>query len=194
MRADFRYRSPDCCRPRQIEAALATGHTIDITTTGRTTGEARRIEIVFHNIDGRLIITGSPRADRKRAWIYNLEADPNLTFHLKGPVKADLALALRRILSCHDRDSTMEDVTIAEAKEKLEELISRAAHGEDVRISDQRFGSVRLQPIEPVEHPASAAGPQRRPGRWKGRFTVPARLFEPLSEEELRWLSGEASP
>ena len=35
-----------------------SGHTIDITTTGRKTGEPRRIEIVFHNIDGRLIITG----------------------------------------------------------------------------------------------------------------------------------------
>ena len=42
----------------QTRRALARGHTIDITTTGRKTGEPRRIEIVFHNIDGRLIITG----------------------------------------------------------------------------------------------------------------------------------------
>ena len=46
----------------QIRRALARGHLIDITTTGRKTGEPRRLEIVFHNIDGRLIITGSPRA------------------------------------------------------------------------------------------------------------------------------------
>ena len=61
--------------PDQIKRALSRGHTIDITTTGRRTGEARRIEIVFHNIDGRIIITGSPRSDRRRSWLYNLDAD-----------------------------------------------------------------------------------------------------------------------
>lgn len=38
----------------------------------------------------------------------------------------------------------MEDVTIAHAKEQLEELIQRAARGEDVRISDPKAGGVRL--------------------------------------------------
>ena len=38
----------------------------------------------IHVIDGRIYITGMPRADRKRAWLLNLEADPRLTFHLKG--------------------------------------------------------------------------------------------------------------
>ena len=44
----------------QIRRSLSRGHRIDITTTGRKTGRSRRIEIVFHNIDGHLIITGSP--------------------------------------------------------------------------------------------------------------------------------------
>jgi deazaflavin-dependent oxidoreductase (nitroreductase family) len=87
----------------RITGALASGHTIDITTTGRKTGEPRRIEIVFHNIDGRLIITGSPRSDRKRAWIYNLEADPSLTFHLKGRVTADLPATARIITEPTER-------------------------------------------------------------------------------------------
>jgi antitoxin (DNA-binding transcriptional repressor) of toxin-antitoxin stability system len=82
---------------------------------------------------------------------------------------------------------TMEDVSLAQAKDHLEELIERATKGEDVRISDPRLGTVRLQPV------AIAGRPERRPGRWKGRFTVPARLFEPLTEEELAWLSGERS-
>ena len=73
-----------------VTRALAHGHTIDITTTGRRTGEARRIEIVFHNIDGRLFITGTARRDRTRAWLRNLEADPRLTVHLKGSVQRDL--------------------------------------------------------------------------------------------------------
>ena len=80
-----------------IRSSLARGHVIDITTTGRTSGEPRRLEIVFHNIDGRLIITGMPRADRERAWLLNLEADPSLTFHLKGDVQADLPARARII-------------------------------------------------------------------------------------------------
>ncbi len=79
----------------RIRHALSRGHTIDITTTGRRTGLPRRIEIVFHNIDGRIVISGSPRADRTRAWIHNLAADPHLTFHLKRVVKADLPATAR---------------------------------------------------------------------------------------------------
>lgn len=88
--------------------ALARGHTIDITTTGRKTGEPRRIEIVFHNIDGRLIITGSPRADHRRAWLLNLESDPNLTFHLKGAVTADLPATAREITDAAERRAIAE--------------------------------------------------------------------------------------
>ena len=70
-----------------IRRALGRGHTIDITTTGRRTGKPRRIELVFHNIPGRLVISGSPNP-RTRGWIYTLEADPHLTFHLKRTVQA----------------------------------------------------------------------------------------------------------
>ena len=68
-----------------LRSALDTGQLIDITTTGRNSGEPRRIEIVFHNIDGRIVISGMPNPDRTRAWIYNLEADPAITLHFKGP-------------------------------------------------------------------------------------------------------------
>jgi hypothetical protein len=36
----------------RIRRALSRGHLIDLTTTGRQTGQARRIELVFHAIDG----------------------------------------------------------------------------------------------------------------------------------------------
>ncbi len=80
-----------------IQRALRRGHTIDMTTTGRRTGKPRRIELVFHNIDGRLIISGMPNR-WKRGWIHNLEADPHLTFHLKRTVHADLP-ATGRVIS-----------------------------------------------------------------------------------------------
>ena len=59
-----------------IQQALAHSQTIDITTIGRRTGQPRRIEIVVHNFDGRLYISGKPRADRRRSWLANLEAHP----------------------------------------------------------------------------------------------------------------------
>ncbi len=71
-----------------VRAALDRGGIIDITTTGRRSGEPRRIEIVFHNVGGRIIISGMPARDRTRAWIRNLEADPRLTVHLKGSITA----------------------------------------------------------------------------------------------------------
>ena len=96
-----------------IERALRRGHTIDITTTGRRTGLPRRIEIVFHNIDGRLIITGSP-SQRTRGWIHNLEADPHLTFHLKRSVHADLP-ATARVIKDADERRQLADWVVANA-------------------------------------------------------------------------------
>jgi deazaflavin-dependent oxidoreductase (nitroreductase family) len=81
----------------RIQRALSRGHRIDITTTGRRSHLPRRIEIVFHNIDGRIYISGTPHADRTRAWIHNLSADPHLTFHLKGAGEADLPATARII-------------------------------------------------------------------------------------------------
>jgi len=78
-----------------VRAALDRGGVIDITTTGRRSGEPRRIEIVFHNVDGRIVISGMPMRERTRAWLHNLEADPRLTIHLKQGVVADLPATAR---------------------------------------------------------------------------------------------------
>jgi len=86
----------------------------------------------------------------------------------------------------------MEDVSLTHAKDHLEELIERAAKGEDIRISDPKLGTVKLLPIGAAGG-AEKPRPDRRPGRWKGRLTVPERLFEPLTDEEMAWLSGERS-
>jgi deazaflavin-dependent oxidoreductase (nitroreductase family) len=80
-----------------IRTALRRGQVIDITTTGRKTGQPRRLEIVYHVFGGRIYISGMPRADRERAWLQNLRANPRFTFHLtKGPV-ADLPATARVI-------------------------------------------------------------------------------------------------
>lgn len=78
----------------RIRRALGRGHTIDITTTGRRSGAARRLELVFHNFGGRVFISGMPGP---RGWYANLLAEPRFTFHLKGAVEADLRATARPI-------------------------------------------------------------------------------------------------
>jgi deazaflavin-dependent oxidoreductase (nitroreductase family) len=93
-----------------IRAALARGGLIDITTTGRVSGEPRRIEITFHVFDGRLYISGMPTPGRERAWLGNLRADPRMTFHLKqGPV-ADLPASARIITDPAERHEVLARV------------------------------------------------------------------------------------
>jgi deazaflavin-dependent oxidoreductase (nitroreductase family) len=71
----------------EIERALKTDGLIDITTIGRTTGKLHKVEIAFHNFDGKLYITGSPG---RRDWYANLVANPHFTFHLKQSTQADI--------------------------------------------------------------------------------------------------------
>ena len=104
----------------RVARALRRGHTIDITTTGRRTGAARRIEMVFHVIDGRIYISGMPRADRKRAWLLNLEADPRFTFHLKGAVRADLPATARVIADEPERRAVFGEIVKAWTGQDLE--------------------------------------------------------------------------
>lgn len=83
----------------------------------------------------------------------------------------------------------MDTVDLAHAKVHLEDLVARAAKGETVYIRDPKIGIVKVVAAETQE----TTRPKRVPGQWKDTFVVPARLFEPLSDDELAWLSGEAS-
>ena len=70
-----------------VQRALETDRTVDITTTGRNSGQPRRIEIWRYRYDGRTFLSGSPGT---RDWYANLLADPEFVFHLKGSAQADL--------------------------------------------------------------------------------------------------------
>jgi hypothetical protein len=96
----------------RVSRALERGHRIDITTTGRKTGKPRRIELVFHNIAGRIFISGRP--GWPRGWIANLRADPAMTFHLKGPIaQADLSAHGRVILDRSERERVLTPIAAA---------------------------------------------------------------------------------
>jgi deazaflavin-dependent oxidoreductase (nitroreductase family) len=105
-----------------IDSALEQGGTIDITTTGRESGLARRLEIVFHNIGGRIYISGTPSRTR-RSWLANLEADPHLTFHLKGRVRADLPATARIIGDEKERRQILPHIARAWGRRDLETMV-----------------------------------------------------------------------
>jgi hypothetical protein len=68
-------------------ASRSRERTIDITTTGARTGRARRIEVWFYRVDGRIYLSSSPA---RRDWYANIVANPGFVFHLKHGVRADL--------------------------------------------------------------------------------------------------------
>jgi deazaflavin-dependent oxidoreductase (nitroreductase family) len=107
-----------------ISTALSRGGVIDITTTGRRTGEPRRIEIVFHRIDGRMWISGMP-SPRRRSWIANLAANPRLIVHLKGPlVTADLPATARIVDDPAERRTILERVAQAWNRTDVDRMVA----------------------------------------------------------------------
>jgi len=82
---------------------------VDISTTGRKSGQERRVEIVMHNIDGRLYISGQP-SPRRRSWLANLDANPKFTLHVKRGARADLPATAREITDPAERRQVLEHV------------------------------------------------------------------------------------
>ena len=109
----------------RIRTALDRGQLIDMTTTGRRSGVSRRIEIVLHNFDGRLYISGVP-SHRKRAWLANLEADPALTIHFKGAVNADLPALARVIDDTEERRTVLTKVARVWRRTDIDEMVARS--------------------------------------------------------------------
>ena len=92
----------------RVRGALEHGKLVDITTIGRRSGEPRRIELVFHNVDERTLISGHP--GRPRSWLANLRSNPRMTFHLKGEVKADLPATARVITDRAEREELLRPI------------------------------------------------------------------------------------
>ncbi|GAA1977348.1 hypothetical protein GCM10009817_17180 [Terrabacter lapilli] len=100
----------DHARPvsESIPAALHHSQIIDLTTTGRRSGQPRRIEIFLHYDDGQLFITGMPRSDRTRDWIRNIEADPHVVIHLKQSAVVDVNATARVVTDPDERRPYIE--------------------------------------------------------------------------------------
>jgi deazaflavin-dependent oxidoreductase (nitroreductase family) len=109
----------------KLKEALSRGGVIDITTIGRKSGKPRRLEIQFHNIDGRLYISGMP-SPRRRSWLANLDAHPAFTFHLKRGFKADLAARARIITDEAERRKIQAPIARFWKRNDVEKMVEQS--------------------------------------------------------------------
>jgi deazaflavin-dependent oxidoreductase (nitroreductase family) len=89
-------------------SATLEERTIDITTTGRRSGEPRRIEICLYRLADAIYLSGVP-GPRTRDWLVNLAADPHFTFHLKHGTIADLPAVAEVITDPAERRRVLTD-------------------------------------------------------------------------------------
>jgi prevent-host-death family protein len=75
----------------------------------------------------------------------------------------------------------MTKVTIHAAKTNLSKLIAKVEAGEEVVICRGDQEVARLVPATPANDHAK----KRQPGRFKGKFAIDDRFFEPLPKEYL---------
>ena len=109
----------------KITQALSQVGVVDITTTGRKTGEPRRLEIVSHPIDGKLYIGGMPFVNR-RSWLANLDANPHFTLHVKGPVRADLPATARIITDEAERRKILATIAKTWKRKDLDVMVAQS--------------------------------------------------------------------
>lgn len=102
---------PDDVR-RAIEITPAAGtreRIVDITTTGRRTGRARRIEIFFYRAAGRTYLC-SGAGGGATDWHANLLSNPDFTFHLKNGVRADLPARAAPVTDPAERQAVLAEI------------------------------------------------------------------------------------
>jgi len=112
-------------RQKEITAGLGAVGTFDITTTGRKSGRPRRIEIVYHVIEGRIYISGQP-APRRRSWLANLDANPSLTLHLRKPIRTEVPAKARIIDAELERRPILARVAQNWGRRDLESMVQQS--------------------------------------------------------------------
>jgi len=124
--------------PTRLEAArraLAEDQVIDIVTRGAKSGEPRTTEIWFVRVGDGIYITGTPAGDgttgarRRRDWLANLTAHPELEFVLKESVQERLPALATVITDPDERTrvlSAPETAYYRETTGSLDRLVDEA--------------------------------------------------------------------
>ncbi len=106
-----------------IVNALQNDLVVDITTTGRRSGEPRRIEIWLRPLGDRYIIAGRPGP---RDWFANLRANPRFIVHLKKSVSADLPANARPVKDPEEKRSVLESVPNGPGPDVIDEWVEKS--------------------------------------------------------------------
>ena len=120
--------------------ALKTDRTIDIVTIGARSGLARRTEIWFWNLNGRMIICGTPDGKGgsgppvRRDWLANLRANPEFLFCLKKSIKAKLRARAKIITDPADRRAIMTAPETRWYREQAASVEDLVAHSPIVEV------------------------------------------------------------
>ncbi len=107
----------------EIENALQNDLVVDITTTGRTSGEPRRIEIWLRPLADHFIIAGLPGT---RDWFANLKANPAFTVHLKKSVTADLPAHARAVVDPDEKRRVVETMEPRPDSDAVDEWVANS--------------------------------------------------------------------
>jgi hypothetical protein len=113
---------------KEIRAALEKDRTIDIVTIGAKSGLPRKIEIWFTNVNGRIIICGTPNAKGgkgprvPRDWLANLKANPAFTFCLKESINIELPARAVEITDPDDRRRLMSAPETAWYRDQVDSI------------------------------------------------------------------------
>jgi hypothetical protein len=137
---------PDRIR-RAVEITPAAGtreRIIDITTLGRRTGRARRIEIFFYRALGKTYLC-SGAGGGATDWHANLLANPDFTFHLKNGIRADLPARATPVTDPAERQAVLEEI-VADLNQPHDPGTIRPTRFEDWANSRLMRISFRRQP------------------------------------------------
>jgi hypothetical protein len=102
---------------------------------------------VFHNVGGRIYISGIP-ARTRRSWLANLAADPRLTLHLKGRVRADLPATARIIDDETERREILPHIARAWGRGDLDQMVRYSPLIEVTIDREQKKGRPPGQPFD----------------------------------------------
>ena len=94
-----------CEIDKNIIGLLRHDMVVDITTRGRKTSLARRIEIWAHYLQGRIFLASRPGL---RSWYANLIDNPEFTFHIKGIKTIDIPAIANPIFEKENRPLALE--------------------------------------------------------------------------------------
>ncbi|MDP6823907.1 MAG: nitroreductase/quinone reductase family protein [Dehalococcoidia bacterium] len=96
---------------------------VDITTTGKRTGEPRRIEIWLRPLADHYVIAGLPGP---RDWFANLKANPAFTVHLKKTVTTDLPAYATPVIDPEEKRRVLETMEPRPESDAIDEWVANS--------------------------------------------------------------------